>query len=78
MTEAVRRLARLGHRLVWWSPLACDAAYRPATRGLQAVLGQLDRLAGARDLATLTEQVRLLPETGARPRRTAARAWEAA
>jgi len=78
MTEAVRRLARLGHRLVWWSPLACDPAYRPATRGLQAVLGQLDRLAGARDLATLTEQVRLLPETGARPRRTAARAWEAA
>jgi uncharacterized protein with von Willebrand factor type A (vWA) domain len=78
MAEAVRRLARLGHRLVWWSPLACDPAYRPATRGLQAVLGQLDCLAGARDLATLTEQVRLLPETGARPRRTAARAWEAA
>jgi len=78
MAEAVHRLARLGHRLVWWSPLACDPAYRPATRGLRAVLGQLDRLAGARDLATLTEQVRLLPETGARPRRTAARAWEAA
>jgi uncharacterized protein len=78
MAEAVRRLARLGHRLVWWSPLACDPAYRPATRGLQAVLGQLDCLAGARDLTTLTEQVRRLPETGARPRRTAARAWEAA
>jgi len=76
MTEAVRRLARLGHRLVWWSPLACDPAYRPATRGLQAVLGELDDLAGARDLATLTDRVRLLPETGARPRRTAARAWE--
>ncbi len=78
MTEAVRRLARLGHRLVWWSPLACEPDYRPATRGLQAVLGQLDCLAGARDLATLTEQVRLLPEIGARPRRTAARAWEVA
>ena len=78
MEEAVRRLARLAHRLVWWSPLACDPAYRPATRGMRAVLGQLDRLAGARDLATLAEQVRLLPETGARPRRTAARAWEAA
>jgi uncharacterized protein with von Willebrand factor type A (vWA) domain len=76
MEEAVGRLARLGHRLVWWSPLACDPAYRPVTRGLRAVLGHLDRLAGARDLATLTEQVRLLPETGARPRRTAARAWE--
>ena len=78
MTEAVRRLARLGHRLVWWSPLACEPDYRPATRGLQAVLGQLDCLAGARDLATLTEQVRLLPEIGARPRRNAARAWEVA
>jgi uncharacterized protein with von Willebrand factor type A (vWA) domain len=75
MAEAVARLARLAHRLVWWSPLACDPAYRPATRGLRAVLGELDVLAGARDLPSLTAQVRLLPRTGARPRRRADRAW---
>lgn len=75
MGDAARRLGRLGHRLVWWSPLARDPAYRPVTRGMQAVLGSLDELAGAHDLATLREEVLRLPGTCARPRRTAARAW---
>jgi uncharacterized protein with von Willebrand factor type A (vWA) domain len=75
MGDAARRLSRLAHRLVWWSPLACDPAYRPVTRGMRAVLGDLDALAGARDLPSLLEQVRRLPETSARPRRTASRAW---
>ena len=69
------RLARLPHRLVWWSPLACDPAYRPVTRGMQAILPELDALGGARDLRTLLDEVRRLPETSARPRRTATRAW---
>jgi uncharacterized protein with von Willebrand factor type A (vWA) domain len=76
MADAARRLARLAHRLVWWSPLACDPAYRPATRGLRAILGELDALAGARDLPTLLKEVRRLPETSATPRRTASRAWK--
>jgi uncharacterized protein with von Willebrand factor type A (vWA) domain len=75
MADAAERLARLGHRLVWWSPLARDPAYRPATRGMRAVLGHLDELAGAHDLDSLLEEVRRLPETCARPRRTAERAW---
>jgi uncharacterized protein with von Willebrand factor type A (vWA) domain len=75
MAEAARRLARLAHRLVWWSPLACDPAYRPATQGMRAILGELDTLAGARDLPSLLREVRRLPETSARPRRTASRAW---
>jgi uncharacterized protein with von Willebrand factor type A (vWA) domain len=78
MADATGRLGRLGHRLVWWSPLACDPAYRPVTRGMSAVLGDLDRLAGARDLPTLLDQVRRLPDTSAQLRRTAARAWSAA
>ncbi|MFB9475231.1 VWA domain-containing protein [Nonomuraea salmonea] len=60
MRAAVRRLSLLGHRLLWWSPLACDPAYRPVTRGMSAVLGHLDALAGVRDLRTAYEQVRLL------------------
>ncbi len=75
MADAAARLGRLGHRLIWWSPLAGDPAYRPVTRGMQAVLGELDELAGARDLETLLEEVRRLPETCARPRRLAARRW---
>jgi uncharacterized protein with von Willebrand factor type A (vWA) domain len=75
MTEAVTRLSRLSHRLVWWSPLACDPAYRPVTRGMHAILGELDALGGARDLPSLLQEVRQLPETSARPRRTASRAW---
>lgn len=75
MGDAARRLGLLGHRLVWWSPLARDPAYRPVTRGMQAVLGSLDELAGAHDLATLREEVLRLPGTCARPRGTAARAW---
>ncbi|HTE64456.1 MAG TPA: VWA domain-containing protein [Solirubrobacteraceae bacterium] len=75
MAEATRRLGRLAHRLVWWSPLACDPAYRPATRGMHAILGEIDTLAGARDLPSLLREVRRLPETFARPRRTASRAW---
>jgi uncharacterized protein len=75
MAGATARLSRLAHRLVWWSPLACDPAYRPATRGMRAILGDLDALGGARDLPTLLEAVRRLPDTSAKPRRTARRAW---
>jgi len=75
MAHAAGRLSRLAHRLVWWSPLACDPAYRPVTRGMQAILGDLDVLAGARDLPTLLAQVRRLPELSATPRRTASRGW---
>ena len=78
MADATRRLGRLGHRLVWWSPLACDPAYRPVTRGMHAVLGDLDALAGARDLPTLMRALRGLPAVAARPRRCARRVWAAA
>ena len=56
-TRAVRRLALLSHRLVWWSPLARDPAYRPVTRGMAAVLGDLDVLAGVDDLPSAYEQL---------------------
>jgi uncharacterized protein len=75
MAVGTHRLARLGHRLVWWSPLACDPAYRPITRGMRAILGDLDVLAGACDLPTLLRELRGLRAVSARPRRTARRAW---
>jgi uncharacterized protein with von Willebrand factor type A (vWA) domain len=58
LAKAARRLSLLGHRLVWWSPLACDPSYRPVTRGMAAVVGHLDALAGVEDLETARDQVR--------------------
>jgi uncharacterized protein len=59
MVHAVQRLARLSHRLVWWTPLGLDPAYRPVTRGMAAILPYV-QLAGARDLESLLERVREL------------------
>jgi uncharacterized protein with von Willebrand factor type A (vWA) domain len=75
MVRATARLARLGHRLVWWSPLACSPAYRPATRGMAAQLHSLDHLGGVRDLRTGLAEVRGLPAVMSGPRRAAARRW---
>ena len=58
LVKAVRRLSSLAHALVWWSPLACDEAYRPVTRGMAAVVGHVHKLAGVRDLDTAWQQVR--------------------
>jgi uncharacterized protein with von Willebrand factor type A (vWA) domain len=55
--RAVRRLALLGHRLVWWSPLARDRSYRPVTRGMADVLPHLDVLAGVDDLTSAYQQL---------------------
>lgn len=58
MINATRRLSQLAHRLRWWSPLACDPAYRPLTRGMSAVRADLDSLTGVRDLETALTAVR--------------------
>jgi uncharacterized protein with von Willebrand factor type A (vWA) domain len=75
MAAAVARLSRLAHRVVWWSPLACDPGYTPTTRAMAAVLDDLDDLAGVRDLSSALAAVRRLPSVAAGPRRAAARAW---
>lgn len=59
LERAVHRLSLLAHRLVWWSPLACDPAYRPITRGMAAVVVHVDKLAGVRDLATAWQQIKV-------------------
>jgi uncharacterized protein len=57
LTKAVRRLSLLAHRLVWWSPLACDPSYRPVTRGMTKVVEHVHTLAGVKDLETAWQQV---------------------
>ncbi len=70
MVAAVRRLGRLAHRVVWWSPLACDPNYQPLTRGMAAVIDDLDDLAGVRDLASAVGAVPRLADdwTAKRPK----------
>jgi uncharacterized protein len=75
MVRATERFGRLGHRLIWWSPLACSPAYRPVTRGMAGVLRHLDHLGGVRDLATGLTEVWRIPSVTAGPRRTAGHRW---
>jgi uncharacterized protein len=60
MAHAVHRLSRLSHRLLWWTPLGLDPTYQPVTRGMAAIVDDLDGLAGARDLPSLLNQVKQL------------------
>jgi uncharacterized protein with von Willebrand factor type A (vWA) domain len=76
MVRATERLSRLGHRLVWWSPLACSPNYRPVTRGMSGLLRHLDHLGGVRDLATGLSEVERIPAVVARPRRAAWRLFQ--
>jgi uncharacterized protein with von Willebrand factor type A (vWA) domain len=75
MVDATARFARLGHRLIWWSPLACAPSYRPVTRGMTGVLHHLDHLGGVRDLESGLAEVGRIPAVVAGPRRAAGRRW---
>jgi uncharacterized protein with von Willebrand factor type A (vWA) domain len=75
MVDATARFARLGHRLIWWSPLACAPSYRPVTRGMTGVLHHLDHLGGVRDLESGLTEVGRIPSVTAGPRRAAGRRW---
>ncbi len=68
MVSAVKRLGRLAHKVVWWSPLACDPRYQPLTRAMAAVLDDLDDLVGVRDLPSAVDAVPRLAMAGARRR----------
>ncbi len=76
MAETTERLARLGHRLLWLTPMAGDPEYRPATRGMQAILGSLDRLGDSSSPHALLNELRRLPEIEQRPRRRVQALWQ--
>lgn len=56
----IARLARSVHSVIWLNPLAARADYRPATRGMQAVLPYIDHLLPAASVMDLQGVVRLL------------------
>jgi len=53
LREAMARLARLAHRIVWLNPLKEDPAYEPLARGMQAALPHVDVFLSAHNLASL-------------------------
>lgn len=75
MIRAVERLARLSHRLVWATPLAADPRYRPATRGMAAILPLLDGLFDGSGLPALDHLLKALDSIERMPRGQAGRAF---
>ena len=76
MVKSVERLSRLGHRLIWLTPLANDPKYVPATRALAACLPFLDYLGNAGSLAALAMSLSKIHELELKPRGTAARIFQ--
>ncbi len=54
------RFSRSVHRVIWLNPLAAREDYRPATRGMQAVLPHVDHLLPAASVMDLRGVIRLL------------------
>ena len=64
LSAEMARLARSVHRVYWLNPLAARADYRPATRGMRAVLPHIDQLLPAASVNDLRGVVRLLEAVG--------------
>lgn len=64
LSEAMARLGRLSHRVVWVNPLKADPAFEPATRGMVASLPHIDVLVSGHNLASLEALAGLLPALG--------------
>ncbi len=60
------RLSRTVYQVIWLNPLAARSDYRPATRGMQAVLPYVDHLLPAASVMDLRGVVRLLDSLGRR------------
>lgn len=60
LSEEMARLARSVHMVIWLNPLAARAEYKPATRGMKAVLPHIDHLLPAASVHDLRGVVTLL------------------
>jgi uncharacterized protein len=60
LAEETARLARSVRSLIWMNPLAARTDFRPATRGMRAVLPHVDYLLPAASVDDLRDLVALL------------------
>lgn len=63
LAAAMRRVARLGKRVIWASPHAGAAEYAPRTAGLRAALPFVDHLVAARSVADFADLLGMLAGT---------------
>jgi uncharacterized protein with von Willebrand factor type A (vWA) domain len=64
LAEAVARLQRSCHRLLWLNPLIGTQGYQPLTRGLVAALPHVDDFVPARTLRDMADLAALLTRVG--------------
>jgi len=65
LADAVARLRRSSHRLIWLNPLIGTHDYQPLTRGLVAALPHVDRFLPARTLRDLRDLAAVLERDSA-------------
>ncbi len=65
MTDAMRRLRRVAHQVVWVNPLVATPGYAPLAGGMAAALPYVDALVPGHDLAALEALARRLGEATA-------------
>jgi uncharacterized protein with von Willebrand factor type A (vWA) domain len=60
LAEAMQRLSRLAHSVVWVNPLKGDAQYQPLARGMSAALPHIDHFLPGHNLTSLEDLSRIL------------------
>jgi uncharacterized protein len=67
VAEAMRRLRRLAHRIVWVNPRKAAPGYEPLVGGMRAALPYCDAFVSGHSLAALEQVVTAVAEEHARP-----------
>jgi uncharacterized protein with von Willebrand factor type A (vWA) domain len=67
VAEAMRRLRRLAHRVVWVNPRKAAPGYEPLVGGMRAALPYCDAFVSGHSLAALEQVVAAVAEEHARP-----------
>jgi uncharacterized protein len=62
VAEAMRRLRRLAHRVVWVNPRKAARAYQPLAGGMAAALPFCDAFVSGHSLAALEQVVTVVAE----------------
>jgi uncharacterized protein with von Willebrand factor type A (vWA) domain len=70
VAEAMRRLHRLAHRVVWVNPRKAAAAYAPLVGGMAAALPYCDAFVSGHSVAALEEVIAAIREDGDRTPRS--------
>jgi hypothetical protein len=67
VADAMRRLSRLAHRIVWVNPRKAAPGYEPLVAGMSAALPYCNAFVSGHSLAALEQVVSAVAEEHARP-----------